>query len=275
MASSSRKQLSRFKGRKRFQLEDGEQTFHPLQSKSTNIPEAHAPISSIEPPLKKRRRTTTHKKDSPKGSLFKNENVSIRLVDSHDVGNNNKNRACSEEAPLLLSSHRRLNNKISNVENLGEAMEDRSVQLDDFDQPPDSTSTPLLASPSLHVGSFDSAQLVDPIRPSPVVYNPQGYPVQSPPYAYPMAPNVPSVYIRGYESPLKGRGALFPYFSPMFMSPVHMDAYGWPVLPHAYAQPGGHFPQQYPRSQKSSHDSSASYKSSGGEATYRSSSDGN
>ncbi|SCU94236.1 LADA_0G07382g1_1 [Lachancea dasiensis] len=123
--------------RKRFRLAEGPA---PLQSKSVNAGDAVGPL------IKKRRRATT-----PPHNVFENEHVGIRLVDAEPWQSRERSpRRLRFTTAVVLPLH----------DNLLDA--DRSIQLDDFDEPPNSTSTPRPSPrPGSGAGNDSSRDFVD------------------------------------------------------------------------------------------------------------------
>lgn len=280
--------------KKRFKLEDESELILPLQSKSTNV----ASTNTVKACLKKKVSTPPKKRrcTKPQGALFADENVTLRLVDTDDK------RFPLHNTDSVSDEARRLKRKTEDEQpyKLETIHEQESIKLSDFDQPPDSTSTPI-ASPDR--SSSPSMLLLDTMRPSPVINMNAGvnwYP-PIPPSGHAQLsvcgnPLLPPYY-HYQESPLRNRNIRpevyqeaaytnfpnMPYYQGYTYAPIMSHPYQEVPL-RSYPNPYGAFYAQNPvpnpdnvqplGSHKSSTTSSGtlSYKSSGGNATYHGSS---
>ncbi|SCV03481.1 LAME_0H10770g1_1 [Lachancea meyersii CBS 8951] len=141
--------------RKRFKMDDLVDQTQPLRSKPINV----VFKTGLKSPVRQKRR----KLDTPYPSVFDHQHVGIKLADENwragtsvalpeapqDVGLRPDSVPAVSESEATQRA-RRL--KIKNPLQTGDLPRpfldaDRSIQLEDFDQPPDSTSTPILGSP--------------------------------------------------------------------------------------------------------------------------------
>lgn len=252
------------------------ESIRPLHARSTNVkPSAGGDIrvkqkqslkrSSDESlmPTKRRRRERNPEPSQTYNTVFDNDHVQLRLLDSDDL----------------------LRGTISPSERLTKIEEEEdSLQLEDFDQPPESTSTPLSAPRAIGVSQ-------DSLRPQ-FCYNANmdDSPLQDKGYehnTYPCANYLPMGFLPQY--PLYP-GTHLGYVQPL--GPIMSSAVGpprrppigqvhnLPNVPYPISGPvaAPMFADQYfgaygyaagfpPTTSQNSE--SSSYKSSGGDATYR------
>lgn len=280
----------------------------PLQSKTTNVRTALVDTSSKTHSTKKtgsssnKRRTSAagelkkRRKHNP-GTVFESEDVRIKLVDQASKSAKTLDGACSTETQLDdPSPHGRLT-KIDE--------EDDSLKLGDFDQPPQSTSTPILCSSPRYEPEQESSPFMvyELGRPSLMFYSPTAHPYYS---QHSFRGNSQSQW-RGFQEPERCPahfvGANYHYLPSQPISvaqqPEPYMQMNYPaglVPPGEQGQPGyqvvyppairgyhGMPPPGYPMTPylrlpsnglSTSNNSTPSYKSSGGEATYRSSEQG-
>lgn len=236
--------------RKRFKLVKANESVKPLHPRSTNV-KTPSVETKVKQPLKrsidqssqqtKKRKGETHaSKEKVAETVFDNDHVQLKF---------------SEPSPRAVSPPRRLGRTEE---------EGSSLQLDDFDQPPESTSTPVKSSrdsrrgsPLFHNGFTDDLPPYDKYweqqQPQMFSYMPFGF---IPQYQFQSA--FPLGYNHGI-TPAQPTGSSMGAHFPMSM--------GFPVG-YSIPQPPavGTYMRNYvygPGSQ------SSSYKSSGGEATYR------
>ncbi|SJM87775.1 uncharacterized protein ZBIST_3964 [Zygosaccharomyces bailii] len=262
--------------RRRFRLLNERESIRPLHARSTNVkPSAGRDVrvkqkqslkrrsdESLMPT--KRRRSERHPEPSQiSNTVFDNDHVQLRLLDSDDL------------LPGTVSPSERL----TNIEE-----EEDSLQLEDFDQPPESTSTPLSAPRAMEVSQ-------DSFRPQ-LCYNANmdDSPLQDKRYeldTYPCANYLPMGFLPQYPS---HPGSHLGYIQPL--GPIMSSAAGPPIrppigqvvnmpnMPYPIRGPVGApvFTDQYfgaygygamfpPITSQNS--GSSSYKSSGGDATYQ------
>ncbi|SCU88579.1 LAFA_0E13498g1_1 [Lachancea sp. 'fantastica'] len=282
--------------RKRFKLDDTSME-QPLRSKPVNV--VAKAVSGKSPVARKRRKV-----EDPYSSVFDHQHVEIRLADENwrartaDASPSGSQERSKSVSKLQMKDHksgaRRL--KIKNPLQTADLPRpfldaDRSIQLDDFDQPPDSTSTPIMGSPrsaSLEVGPYgrvDSYQnnsndpdfdpwIVDeswPISHSQRYqepFAPDLSPAWHPGHVYgiPLAPSSrnpdKSGILRAQHTPLRHRG--IEHFSQKFTGGPTAESYPWYTVGATYKSPrralcGGRLDAR--------NSSQNSYRSSGGEAT--------
>ncbi|SCV05614.1 LANO_0H11364g1_1 [Lachancea nothofagi CBS 11611] len=276
--------------RKRFKLDEPGETTLPLKSKSVNVGAQRAKSQQ------KRRRVEPE-------SVFDHEHVSIRLADDNWESVAPKNdrvvQAKETRAAVLPSDlagkqkqsvppPRRLKIKTTGIEFQEHFLDaDRSIQLDDFDQPPDSTSTPLLGSPRSGSTNFEPWVVEEPwgiddswlrheLATAPVepYMRPVWHPGQS--YGIPMAPGYvmahgsappgnSSVLLKEYDSPLKQRGIMF--YPPVYAGGPSTEAYPWYSVGDTYKSPRAGTVGKKHGGLRSRNSSRSSFKSSGGDAT--------
>lgn len=286
--------------RKRFRVvKEGEK---PLQIKTTNVktPMTDALVkipsktrSGKKPASLSRKRKSTTEESSGKrrkqqpATLFDSEDVQIKVVDPEsDLLKRVNGARCTESEIEERSAHGRL----TPVKE-----EEDSLKIEDFDQPPQSTSTPVLLSSNktpelanngspffLSPGGYVSPVLYQPSRyvaysqPNSQKGSPftgrhyveqDGLPVQFLPGNYQYAPSQPPLvgrwppedsYLRGYYQYLGATSELGPGYRAVY--PVENMMYS----PDLY--PGNPMPYRHTIFPSSSN--TGSYKSSGGEATY-------
>lgn len=280
----------------------------PLQPKTTNVRTALVDTSSKTHSTKKtgsssnKRKTSAageskkRRKHNP-GTVFESEDVRIKLVDQASKSAKSLDGACSTETQLGdPSPHGRLT-KIDE--------EDDSLKLGDFDQPPQSTSTPILcSSPRYEPEQESSPFMVNELgRPSLMFYSPTAHPYYS---QHSFRGNSQSQW-RCFQEPERCSthfdGANYHYLPSQPISVAQQpEPYMQMNYPAALVPPGiqgqpeyqvvypsairgyhGMLPPGYPMTPylrlpnnglSTSNNSTPSYKSSGGEATYRSSEQG-
>lgn len=305
--------------RKRFKVDDSIDcvaALPPLQARSTNVPlkrENGKPRRTDD--YKKRR--VAEKSDGTaqaKNNVFDNEHVGLRLVDTphravspHSLQPPGSAAVAVMTPPRDRGRPRQLKIKTTGLAHRELFLDaDRSMQLDEFDQPPDSTSTPLLGSPGSSAGrSRPSSQLGWPEGPTPPrqwvadPVLPDGWPNDppipnawfpgamfsgAPPgYAYvPIAIPTGRSPLSSHESPLKHRGAaFFPQPPPIYNGASASEAHPWYAQPALYrpthvSRYGNYEPAHGLRGAHNAQDAvrstqtSQSYKSSGGDATCQS-----
>lgn len=288
--------------RKRFQLDDSIDQLAPLRSKPINVPQKSQNDVLSQPKLA-RSDNTKKRRVSTKASIFDSEHVNLRFADapfetSHRIiptTSASDGALPSNEPTEPEKQPRRLKiKKATDIDTREQFLDaNQSIQLEDFDLPPNSTSTPLLGSPESNPENSLYWQFVEPrdhawpetqyyaVPMGPTASLPRmvaGYP---PGYGYvPISLSQDRSNLGLQESPLKQRGVMFyPHPSGMYSGPTAPEAYPW------YMPPGMHHPapnqpfrtQTYRtktgRSPRGTPNTSVkSYRSSGGDATYRSSS---
>ncbi|AQZ09686.1 SPO13 (YHR014W) [Zygosaccharomyces parabailii] len=262
--------------RRRFRLLSERESIRPLHPRSTNVkPSAGGDIrvkqkqslkrSSDESlmPTKRRRRERHPEPSQTCNTVFENDHVQLRLLDSDDL------------LPGTVSPSERLT-KIEEEED--------SLQLEDFDQPPESTSTPLSASRTIELSQ-------DSFRPQ-LCYdaNMDDSPLQDKSYehdTYPCANYLPMGFLPQY--PLHP-GTHLGYVQPL--GPIMSSAVAPPIRPpigQVLNMPNVPYPTNGPAGAPifsnqyfgaygygagfplttSQNSESPSYKSSGGDATYQ------
>ncbi|CUS23757.1 LAQU0S11e03620g1_1 [Lachancea quebecensis] len=306
--------------RKRFKIDDSidcAPAMPPLQARSTNVPlkRENGKPRRAEDYKKRRVGENSVSTGQAKTSVFDNEHVGLRLVDtprgvvSSQVALPPVSAAVAAATPPRERGRpRQLKIKTTGLAHRELFLDaDRSMQLDEFDQPPDSTSTPLLGSPGSSTGySRPSSQLgwqegptpprpwvTDPVLPDGWPHDPPIpnawfpgtlFPGAPPGYAYvPIAIPTGRSSLSSHESPLKHRGAVFcPQPPPIYSGAPTLEARPWYAQPALYrpthvSRYGNHESAQGLRAAQNAQDAiqstqaSQSYKSSGGDATCRSS----
>ncbi|QLQ78372.1 hypothetical protein HG537_0A06190 [Torulaspora globosa] len=277
--------------RKRFRmLKDGEK---PLQTKTTNV-RTKLPDLTVETPANKKISVSSRKrkavpeegsgkrkKRSP-STLFDSEDVRIKVVDPKDVLKKIDGARCAESEVEERSPPGRL----TPVEE-----EENSLQIEDFDQPPQSTSTPVLEAANRYREDSSPFLVNQPGFISPVVYQPNAYvyPGGSP-QGSPFL-NGPFVEQNGYSIPVIAGNfectpsqpppmARLPDVSHLYGYNPYMSQQGpryqtmYPMDNVGYQPYGLHFYSRSPRPMLyrdnvfPGSSNTGSYKSSGGEATY-------
>ncbi|QLL30809.1 hypothetical protein HG536_0A06240 [Torulaspora globosa] len=282
--------------RKRFRvLKDGEK---PLQTKTTNVRTA-LPDPVVERPASKKISVSSRKRKAASGqgpdkrkkrspsTLFDSEDVRIKVMDpSNDLKKINGARCTESEL-----EERSPPGRLSSVEE-----EENSLQIEDFDQPPQSTSTPVLQPANRYREEGNSSLFLvnQPGFISPVLYqpnayvypggSPQGSPFISRPFVeqngYPIplfagdfqyTPSQPPPVARlPDDSHLYGydphRGSMSKQ-GPRYQTTYPMDNIGYqPYRLHCYSRSTR--PVLYRDTVFPGSSNTGSYKSSGGEATY-------
>lgn len=290
--------------RKRFRvIQDGEKA---LQPKATNIRSTVHDSSVKQQTSKKvgsssRKRRTSAAEETKKkrkhnpATVFESEDVQIKLVDQDNESVKSADGACSTETQL---GDPYPHGRLTRIDE-----EDVSLKLGDFDQPPQSTSTPVLCSSAC----YDQDQDVSPLPmdllgcPPITYYSPGAFPYHN---QGSFRDSSPSQYRFLQEQDKYSRhflGADYHYLPsqpismvqqpaesfmrvnyPAGLAPIKMQGAPAYHLVHPSAVPGY---QRVPLlgypatpqlrlpggSVAASSNSTSSYKSSGGEATYRSS----
>ncbi|CEP63727.1 Spo13p LALA0_S09e01134g [Lachancea lanzarotensis] len=283
--------------RKRFKLDDTLMD-QPLRSKPVNVVVKSKTVKS--PNVQKRRKV-----DGPYSSVFDHQHVEIRLADQNwrikTAGASSDN---SHERSKLTkgvcgkdksSGARRLKIKKSlQAIDLPRPFldADRSIQLDDFDQPPESTSTPIIGSPrpaSSDIGPYgrlknEYENSINDQDLDPWVLDEHWSASYSPRYEEPFAPGVSPAWHPGYiygiplapssrnrnksgvlrsqHTPLKNRG--FENFPQQLAGGPTVETYPWYTAGTTYKSRRNFSSGERLDVRNTSRNS---YKSSGGEAT--------
>lgn len=236
--------------RKRFKLVKANDSVKPLHPRSTNVKTPSAD-SKVKQPLKrsidqssqqtKKRKKESHAATDELGeTVFENDHVQLKF---------------SEPSPRAVSPPRRLGKIVE---------EGNSLQLDDFDQPPESTSTPVNSSRDSRGGSpLNYNGFTDDLPPH------NKYLEQQQQQMFPYMPfgfipqyQFPSTFPIGYNNGIAPAQTIGPSMGPQYPIPM-----GFPM---SYPFPHPTMMDPYTRNYVYGPGSqSSSYKSSGGEATYR------
>lgn len=260
--------------RRRFKPVKEKETIKPLHPRSTNVKAASGGSLvkhrqslkrfSVETSntAKRRKRETPVVPPETGATIFENDHVQLRLQESEEL------LPCAASIPQRL-------NKMDEGEN--------SLQLEDFDQPPASTSTPLSASKTIQDPNYAFQPQMfynQPMDDSPLHNNHYAFetypyanyiPMRVPPqYSWPQVTHIGYSHLLGPVAGLPMSGPVVPTVEqPMDLLNMCYPAghtMGIPYLDHPYLRTYGYtptLPYNLPENSQSS-----SYKSSGGNATY-------
>lgn len=284
--------------KKRFRVvKDGEK---PLQTKATNVKTTLPDSAAKSPSTKKstldsRKRKAIpavgpdkRKKRSP-STLFDSEAVQIKVVDpSNDALKKINGAHCAESEPSERSPHGRL----TPVKE-----EEESLKIEDFDQPPQSTSTPVLQSADMSLEEENGSPFLvnQPGNVSPVLYqpNPYAYPGSSQMGSHRGSPFLGRPFMEQNGYPVQFMAGYYGYVPsqppPMARLPEDPHVYGYSPYAGPIGEPDPRYralhpmegmryqpealishtrPMLYRDAAFPTSSDTASYKSSGGEATY-------
>ncbi|SCV02754.1 LAMI_0H02696g1_1 [Lachancea mirantina] len=147
------------RGHKRFRIESREGVYGPLQPKPANVPTPRQTGAQLGQFFKKRKKSGKSEKranksfEKPEQAVFENDAVRVRLVEQEEPRTTEKSAGRSLGQPRrrkLRNETKGLNRadwSLPRGDDSCDAIGNQSIQLEEFDQPPDSTSTPLLGSP--------------------------------------------------------------------------------------------------------------------------------
>lgn len=289
--------------KKRFRVIKDNDSIKPLRPKATNVkipsvdsllkssvPNSVKKSNTPSPPKKQRKKTSEDKikKSKPiSGTVFDSDNVRLNLV-----GPNRKLNFMDGTREQQVEKSHQLG-RLTMIEE-----EDDSLKLEDFDQPPESTSTPILCSSHRSYGHEQNASpymVGTPYQASPIFYSYNAYPYIG--YNHPILPNdsplqnkvhqeqqrIPFQYASYVTSQIPARlqRPLQPYLQMNYPTSMGSNAGRlgisdpllYPVENVTYQHVSApDYPALLPRVQLFNNintSNSSSYKSSGGDATYQ------